>query len=138
MKRRVRPASRRGLLLVEAVLSAVVIAVGLVFISRALASPLKALRTIEEYDTLLVLAPSQLLEWEARRSTPTTLEGTFQKPYEAYRWTLKATLREGPDDLKAQDGTPLTSSVTFTVQRGDRPGSTVRLRAVWPSEWFQQ
>ena len=66
------------------------------------------------------------------------LEGTFQKHYEAYRWRLKAMLREGPDDLKAQDGTPLTSSVTFTDQRGDRPGSTVRLRAVWPSEWFQQ
>ena len=138
MRRRVRPASRRGLLLVEAVLSAVVIAVGLVFISRALASPLKALRTVEEYDTLLMLAPTQLLEWEAKRSTPAVLQGAFQKPYEDYRWTLKATPRDGPNDLKAQNGTPLTSTVTFTVQRGDRPGSAVRLQAVWPSEWIPQ
>ena len=62
MGRPAKSSSRRGLLLVEAVLAAVVIAVGLVFISRGLAGQLRALRTVEEYDTLLSLGHGKLLE----------------------------------------------------------------------------
>ena len=65
MKPPAKRASRRGLLLVEAVLSAVVIGVGLSFITRGLASQLRALRSVEEYDTLLSLARSTLQELEA-------------------------------------------------------------------------
>ena len=150
MKPPVKRASQRGLLLVEAVLSAVVIGVGLSFITRGLASQLRALHTVEEYDTLLNLARSTLQELEAnglldsRRKVPANGHGLFEQPHaqdgtlRTYAWDLKVTSREAPEDLKDSAGESLTSDVVLTVQRHDRPSSTVRLTAVWPSTWMQQ
>ena len=136
MKRPAKSVSRRGVLLVEAVLSAVVIAVGLVFISRGLASQLRALQTIEEYDVLLSLARGKLLELEAERVSKLPLAsgsaGIFEPPHQAYRWTLSATPHEGWTD---RDGEPMVSDVALTVQRVRPPASAVTLRAVWLSEW---
>ncbi len=91
MKRPGRRASQQGLLLVEAVLSAVVIAVGLVFISRSLGGQLRALSTVEAYDTLLLLAQSKLAELEGwglkQQPIPSQqLRGSFGEPYGGYRW----------------------------------------------------
>lgn len=139
MMRQVRLASRRGLLLVEAVLSAVVIGVGLAAITRGFASHLRALRSIEESDALLALAQPALQEMEAQQSVPASGSGTFQPPYGAYEWTLSATPRNGPDDLKDAADKPLTSDVVLSVRRSDRPSSSaMRLTAVWPSEWVKQ
>ena len=138
MARAAKWSPAQGLLLVEAVLSAMVIAVGLVFISRGLSAQLKALRSLEEYDTLLSLASGKLLEFEAKRVLPTIRAGTFGEPYGAYGWTAAATLRDGPDDPKDQEGNPLVSDVLVRVQRQDGSSSSVRLHAMWPSEWLQQ
>jgi hypothetical protein len=123
-------------LLVEAILSAVVIAVGLVFVSRGLSSQLKALRTVEEYEVLRSLAHGKLLELEGQRlsGSPPPLDptGTFEEPYQAYRWTITARPR---DDVTDQDGNPLASAVTVTVQQDNRPSSVVRLSAIWPMDW---
>ena len=127
-----------GLLLVEAILSSIAIAVGLVFISRGLSSQLKALRTVEEYETLLSLAGRKLTEFETQRSLPANLTGTFQDPFEAYGWTATATLRDGPDDPQDQAGNPLIGDLIVAVQRDTPPSSAVRLRAVWPREWLSQ
>ena len=150
MTRQAKRSSQRGLLLVEAVLSAIVIAVGLVFISRGLGSQLRAIHTVEEYETLLSLAHGKLAEFETQRlvqpTQPMSVEGTFDEPYQAYRWTLSATPRDGDTEWKDTVGTPLTSDVTLTVeQTGDasttQPGRQappmVRLRAVWPSDWIR-
>ena len=136
MKRPVACVSQQGVLLVEAVLSAVVIAVGLVFIARGLSSPLHALRTVEEYDVLLSLAHGKLLELEAERALTPPLAaepaGIFQPPHQAYRWTLSADPHEGWTD---RDGMPVASDVTLTVQRIYPPAPAVTLRTVWLSEW---
>lgn len=127
--------SVRGLLIVEAVLSVVVIAVGLVFISRGLASQLKALRMIEEHEVLLSLARATLLELEGERSVnhppSRAQEGTFQEPHQAYRWTIAVTLQDEPDEVSR-------SEVMVAVQRHDRPSSRVRLSAVWPTAWVPE
>ena len=128
--------SQRGLLLVEAVLSTVVIAVGLVLISRALSGQLKAIHTVEEYDTLLALAQGKLLELEELRCADQPLlethEGAFQEPYAAYHWALTAKKRS--DSLDA-NGQPLTSTVTISAGRTNPPSGSVQLSAIWPFDW---
>ena len=126
--------SSRGLLLVEAVLSAVVIATGLIFISRGLSGQLKALRTTEAYDVLLSLASGKLLELEgdrlARPSRGAPMDGTFPDPYADYHWGLVATPRDGPLDLKDNANTPLTSDIVLTVTQHGTSSSSVTLRAI--------
>ena len=138
----VKCSSSRGLLLVEAVLSAVVIATGLVLISRGLSGQLKALRTTEAYDVLLSLASGKLLELEgdrlARASHGAPTEGAFPDPYADFHWAIVATSRDGPLDLKDTANTPLTSDIVLTVARHGTSSSSVTLRAIWPSAWVSQ
>ena len=137
MERPAKPCSQQGVLLVEAVLSAVVMAVGLVFISRGLSQQLKALRSIEEYDVSASLAQNKLLELEGKRlaGRPLTAQdqgGAFARPHEGYRWAVVAVEREAPRDA---NGEPLTTRVTITVQRSDLSASALMLSAIWPAAW---
>ena len=132
MSRPARWSSQRGLLLVEAGLCAVVVALGLVFVSRGLANQLAALRVVDERETLLALAQGQLAELEAQRLAGMPLDaasrsGTFNA---AAEWSLAATPR---DDLDVDDdGRPLFSEVTLTVRRAR---ASVSLSAIWPTAW---
>ncbi|MBI4341696.1 MAG: hypothetical protein HY598_05385 [Candidatus Omnitrophica bacterium] len=135
MKRQAGRASQQGLLLVEAVLSAVVIAVGLVFVSRALGGQLRALAVAEAYDTLLPLARAKLLELEGwglkQAPIPSQqLSGSFDDPYEGYQWRVRATPHH------AEAGGPSMTDVVLTVSKTGEPGRAVTLMAVWPSSWF--
>ncbi|MBI3321154.1 MAG: hypothetical protein HYZ91_02675 [Candidatus Omnitrophica bacterium] len=134
MKRPAASASQQGLLLVEAVLAAVVIAVGIVFISRGLGSQVGALRTLEEYDTLLSLARTQLvaLEGELRfgRLPSDVQQRSFEPPYEGYQWTVRATpLPEEPSNPTAVS----MSRVRLTVTRATGSSRVLSLSAVWPT-----
>lgn len=124
-----------GVLLVEATISAVVIAVGLAMISRGLSSQLTALRRIEEAETLLSLARATLLELEGERSAGRVpsgaREGTFQEPTSMYRWTIAVRPQEAAEGA-------MWSEVTVSVQRHDRPSARVQLFAVWPTEWVPE
>lgn len=151
---RVRRSSPRGLLLVEAVLSAVVIAVGLVFVSRGLANQLKAMETVAAYDRLLTLARRKWLELEAERLLGLRVNeerprGSFgsveeQDPDSAFQWAITASRR--PE---------LMSEVTLTISRlpdlpqaeggaggsaGDpgRRGPVVIQSAVWRTDWVRE
>lgn len=139
MRRQDRLGSRRGLLLVEAVLSAVVIATGLVFVSRALGGQLAALRRIEETDAMLTLARGKLLELESLHlagSPPAAREGPFDEPSADYRWALDTELRA---DAAQKDGSPAAAEAALTVGRGDPPAAAaVTLTAVWPSAWASE
>ena len=139
MKRRLKLVSRRGLLLVEAVLSAVVIATGLAFISRGLGGQLGAIRRVEEHDTLVSLAQGKLSELEAARlagrALPPDRAGDFEEPSRDYHWQIEAS---PSDQWLDQDGRPLATDVTVTVQRTNSPKAGVRLRAVWPADWVSQ
>ena len=135
MRRQDSPGSQRGLLLVEAVLCAVVIGVGLSLITQGLSSQLRALKGVEDYDALAALGRSKLLEWEADRlSRPPAADeppaGEFAAPYQGYRWLVKARKRVEPDT-----GTTTTSEVTLTLARRDAPSTALDLTAVWPSDW---
>lgn len=130
----------RGLLLIEAVLAATVMAVGLVFISRGLSGQLKALSAVESYETLTALARGKLLELEQTQlflSPPVDVprEGEFSAPYGVYRWAVAATPR------KEASGESLNSLVRLTVRRSDRASPAFTLSAVWPTDrvpsaWF--
>ena len=126
--------SRQGLLLVEAVLAAVVIAVGLVFISRGLSSQLKAVQTIDEQHTLAALAQDTLLGLESRMAAGEALapqmEGGFDAPYDSYRWSATMQPREDQTDAR---GTILAGDVFVTVRR-EAPRAAITLGAVWPQE----
>ena len=136
MKRPARSSSTQGLLLVEAVLSAVVIATGLVFVTRGLSTPLHALRTLEEQRVVRALALRKLLELETgcRLARPVAphRDGTFPAPYDGYQWTMAASPYDSatPETLKI----PL-SEVTVTVHHLGGSSAPARLFAIWPSEW---
>ena len=135
MKRPDRLASQRALLLVEAVLSAVVIAVGLVFISRGLGGQLRTLEAVESRDRLLPLAQSKLSELEGwgfkqQAVPPEQLSGEFAEPNRGYHWELKASARAVPE------GSPALSNVRLSVHSENNPERQVALEAVWPSAWF--
>ncbi|MBI3997146.1 MAG: hypothetical protein HY352_05755 [Candidatus Omnitrophica bacterium] len=129
-------ASSQGLLLVEAVLSAVVIAVGLVFISRGLANQLKTLQRLEQYDGLLSLAREKLLELETDALTTHTLppakSGTCEAPFADYRWTITT---KAYDLLKDPSDQPLAREIILSIRQG-AGRTSVRLSALWPIEWI--
>jgi len=129
--------SRQGLLLVEAALAAVVIAVGLAFISRGFASQARAIRTVETHELLLALAQGKLLELEAEllagRPLPAGLSGTFDAPHADYRWAVDAQPRA---DLTDQSGAPLASDVSLTVAPDQVRGPSLTVSAVWLQEWL--
>lgn len=134
MRRPGKRCSRRGLLLVEAVLSATVIAVGLVFVSRGLSSQLHAVRTLEAYDTLVLLARSKMEEFEGKRfALEQDQAGDFDPPYDAYQWDMSTTPRREPAD---QNGNALTKTVTCNVHSRDGHGPRYHVRAIWPASWI--
>jgi len=118
------------------VLSAGVIAVGLVFISRGLGSHLTALRTVEAYETLVSLARGTLVEWEqqrvAGRPLPPERAGTCAEPFEAFHWRVGARLRE---DLTDAQGIPIAAEVTLSIDRADPPSGQASLTTIWRIDW---
>jgi len=120
----------------------VVIAVGLVFISRGLSNQLSALRAQEDYEALASLARQALIEIEALQTAPemsvsvTPLRiGAFEAPYEHYEWEFSTSLMDANEVGEDADG-PLATRVMVAVRRVDRPSPVVRLSAVWPREWI--
>jgi hypothetical protein len=130
--------SLRGLLLVEATLATVVIAVGLVFISRGIAGSLKALSRIQELDRLLQLAESTFCEVEAHAQAvqPVSLgTGIFPQPSDRYGWTLS--IDPVPATFSGVDPQAFRS-VILTVSRSTTTTPSVRLQSVWPIEWIAE
>ena len=139
MPPRAKGRSRQGFLLVEAVLSAVVIAVGLVFVSRALASEVKALRTVEEAAVVAWLAQNLMRELEGQvqdgRAPSRERRGTFDAPNAGYQWALSAVA------INAGDEEPSRGVVTLVIRRTGTQANVTAMRAVWPldyipGDWF--
>lgn len=137
MKRRAKWLFARGVLLVEAALSAVVIGVGLVFISQGLSNQLKALSSVESSAVLSSLAERCLLELDAERASGVPLSpspmGRFASPDESYEWTLHAVPRV---DVVDKAGQPLMSHVTCAVRKeGQRRPVELRRSIIWRTSW---
>ena len=131
--------SARGVLLVEAVLASVIIAVGLSFITRGLGSQVQAFGVMEEYDTLARLAEDVLadLERQARAGQPPAREpeGAFEAPWAAYGWSITA------DALPETDPDLRLARVRVRVGQADASGRAHTVTAVWPldlvpGEWL--
>jgi hypothetical protein len=122
------------------VLAAVVIATGLVFVSRSLGGQLNAVRSIEQYQLLTTLTQGKLDELQARvlAGLPLTAEDrrdSFQAPYENYRWELESRPR---GDVLGPEGTSVASDVTLTVSRIDGRPASFTLETVWLTEWLER
>ena len=135
--RQARRRWRQGLLLVEAVLAAGVIATGLVLVSRALGGQLSAIGRVEERDVALALARSKLAELEAARlaglpASAGERSASFDQPYEAYEWSLRTEPRA---DLTAPDGAPLTVQATLAVRRKSAGAALASVVFLWPAAW---
>lgn len=126
--------SCRGLLLLEAILSAIVITTGLVFVSRALSSQLNTLRALEERDLMASLAHAKLAEMESIKASGQSLSpeaaGRFDTPYERFDWSISAAARDVPL------GEPALSDVIVTVRREQVSGAGLRVFSVWPGSWI--
>ena len=127
------------MLLVEAVISAVAIATGLVFVSRSLSGQLRALKRVEESATLVALAEAKLREVEAAcplqavPAPPPQLVGNFAEPFEAYEWELTTASMA---DQRA-DEMPL-STVTVAVRRAGTGTAALRLSMPWLTAWTEE
>lgn len=137
MRRQDRRHSQQGLLLVEAILSAVIIGVGLVFITRGLAGQLASLHAVREYDALLDLAEGKLAELESQRlfrtaSPAQPSEGTFAEPFQRVHWRMKA------QTFQQQDAAQPPVRVSITVWGEEHPGRAVTLSSLWPSTWVSE
>lgn len=137
-----RRAGRRwqqGLLLIEAVLAAGVIATGLVLVSRALGGQLSAIGRVEERDAALALGRSKLAELEASRlaGLPDSGDrsGAFDEPFQEYEWSLQL---ESRGDLTAPDGSPLAVQASLTVRRNRAGAALASLVSLWPADWASE
>lgn len=138
-----RPAARtsQGFLLVEAVLAAAVIAVGLVFITRGLSGQLRALQSIEHHERLLALAHRKLLELEIARTLGRSVSledrGRFPEPDTDVVWSISAIRRPSEGD----GARPPLSDIHLVVEHAEAPSTVLHLTAVWhaddvPESWF--
>ena len=137
-----------GFLLVEAILSAIVIATGLVMISRALNAQLVAIHAVERYDDVLPLIQRQFQEWETIRIA-TTSTAPFVEPRTGtwtasgdsatgIPWDVTATHRE--DVSATPEGQPLCSTIRLRAREGgeDPSDRSFILEGLWPSVWVPE
>jgi len=128
--------AEHAFLLVEAMLTAVVIAVGLVFIGRGIGESLKALARFEERAHLVRLAEGLLGELETQAQHVPPLQATTGRlgaPDGAYAWTVATESVDLEPDGIAMDS---LTAVTLTVQREADNAPAVRLQTVWPTSWL--
>ncbi|HEX9779840.1 MAG TPA: hypothetical protein VGB20_01350 [bacterium] len=133
--------AKQGFLLVEAVLAAAVIALGLAVISRGLSGQLRALAALDAHEARLALARNGLLELERGipdgQPGPAATGGAGAAPYEGYVWRVRAAQVEDLDE----EAQPLSRVTVEAAPAGaDRP--ITRLTAVWPEgmapeEWAE-
>ena len=125
----------QGLLLIEAVLAAAAIAVGLVAISRGLAGQLRALQALEVHEEALGQAQAILLEWESRRLAgrlvPDRSSGELDAQFDV-GWDARAARRA---DWLDEAGQPTVADVRLTVSRQRPPRAALRLSPIWPADW---
>ncbi len=127
MRRPAKFASNQGFLLVEAILSAIVIAVGIAFVGRGLSNQLNALRSLESYETVVALGESMLAAWEGKGLFGQLVsEGDLPTiPDEWKRSTADGLVDKNSGEVLAKRlAVAITSPVSLT------------LVAVWPKEWF--
>ena len=132
------PFNPRGFLLIEAALTAVIIAVGLVLIMRGLGGSLAALARLQQREVLVRLAESTMnqRETEAQQfGVAPSQDVSCDAPFERYHWTLSAERVRGapggvsPDDVRL---------VTVTVAHAGKPNGLVQLQAIWPKDWIKE
>ena len=118
--------SQRGFLLVEAILSAIVIAVGVAAIGRGLSSQLTTLRSLQNYDVAADGAQSKL----------TTLEGKLVSrqliPQDEQELS---SITDGPSD---EDHPLRTTRITMMSDAGTLSPRSIRLSVLWPEAWLPQ
>ena len=127
---------REAFLLVEAIMTIVVIAVGLVFITQGLGGSLKALAALTRYDRLLRLAESQLDQLQAEVQQFHLLasrEGEFETPDQDYRWSVSLAPVQSED--MPESTAAVMCSVTVTVSHAADPSPAVRIQSLWPASW---
>ena len=128
---------RQGFLLIEAMLAALAIAVGLVGISGAIGASVRALTRLQQADRRLRLAAMALDQAaiEAQRlRVAAPHAGVFDPPDEDYRWALTVT----PARATINGDGVAVSAATLTVSRIDDDRQATRLATVWPDDWMAE
>lgn len=138
MQRQVRSCLCQGFLLVEAVLSAVIISVGLVWVTRGFSSQLRAIQTIDASTELKNIAAQILLEVEGdlreSRSPQRLQKGVLELSGHSYAWIF--TLQPHPDDPAIKRVILSVNSQQDSSALAASSISSIRLQALWPSDWI--
>ncbi|OGX23961.1 MAG: hypothetical protein A2787_02520 [Omnitrophica WOR_2 bacterium RIFCSPHIGHO2_01_FULL_48_9] len=82
--------SKSGSILVEALLTIVILSVGLVYIIQALTSSLRTVSLTKDYSTAVALSENKMFDLLRKGFIKAPLEETknFSKPYDGYRYRL--------------------------------------------------
>ena len=123
---RAKCSSPRGFLLVEAVISAIVIGVGVAVVGRGLSNQLSALGSLEAYELAAESAASKLTELEGR----TVFSQLISQDYQTF-----SSITDGPTD--ETDGL-LTKRMAITAEAGKSSLKSVTLIALWPEDWLPE
>ena len=129
---------RQAFLLVEASLTAAVIVVGVVFVSRGMASSLHAFSRLQEIGPALRCAQTFLNELEAmaqQAGAVSAREGACGQSSPDDSWAL--TTQPLPADI-VEVSPEAFWVVTVTVSRQGSPRSLARLETIWPRQWVAQ
>jgi hypothetical protein len=129
---------RKAFLLVEASLTAAVIVVGVVFVSRGMAGSLHAFSRLQEIDPALRCAQTFLNELEAmaqQGSAVSARQGACGQSSPGDSWVLAT--QPLPADI-VEVSPEAFWVVTVTVSRQDSPRSLARLETIWPRQWVAQ
>jgi hypothetical protein len=128
--------NKKAFLLIEASLSAVVIAVGLIFISRGISNSLYSLSRIRETDAAIRVAESALIQQEMYLQVAGKLslnEPSFKSDLEGFG------VKESDEKISLSDygfGDESFRAVELAMREEKRESSLLRLWVVWPDEWF--
>jgi len=87
--------NKKGILLLEVVVALIILTTGLVVVSRSLASCLRALESVTDYNTAVMLADEVFLGLEVKDPNDWAEGGSFEE-YPNFSWTLES---EDDDEL---------------------------------------
>ena len=109
-----------------------IVAVGLVYISRSFSNSLKGIQSVESYALLEQLAQSVWMDIEVDILEGSTIrwesQGRFEPPYEAFQWLLEQAPVSGESDAAVEK-----AIITLKISRVDENGSALTQYAVLPA-----
>jgi type II secretory pathway pseudopilin PulG len=142
MRRRDKSQSSPGFLLIEAAITVAIVAVALVFLTRAFGTGVRAMEQARRYEAVLAVAEATLAELEAQGDLngrlPDERDGEVTAGSQPLRWRLEHDPFEPPHEVLADQPDQGLERLVLTIAE-DRDAAAVHitLTTLVPRAWLQ-